>query len=328
MQMSDYLCEDLIVEIFTRLPPKSLIRFRSLSKSLYSCISSPGFIRIHTFRSPQKILFRHQNKEAESFYTLHGEEELSLYLCPKRGYIGITTTISFPSRNNFRTVGSCNGTFCLLFKKCVTLWNLSIRCKLIVPECPRRSESFLDGIGLGFDPISDDYKVVWISYVKDNSFVYAVKSGTWCEIASPKHQNQISRLRYDAFFFSGVLHWVLIVYQTGLPVKSNSCILTFDLSTHVFDMIPLPTSNRHWIMTGVTNIQSSLGLISYSDEFNESWIRVWRDDSWSGVFKLNTDQLFVIGVWQLQPQPTNNGDLLLNTYCQGLHVYNHKTGVP
>ncbi|KAL7593415.1 hypothetical protein Lser_V15G35179 [Lactuca serriola] len=211
--MTDYLCEELIVEIFTRLPPKSLLRFRSLSKSLYTCISSPqfirlhtfrspqkirfiniiiipGFMRMHTFRSPQKIRFTHENidnnKIAEDVYTLHGEDELPLCLCPKHGYIGITTTIPFPCSNRFRTVGSCNGTFCLKTKNGLTLWNPSIRRKVRVPECPRSSELALGGIGFGFDPISDDYKIVWISYEKDTSFVYAVKTGTWCEVASPK----------------------------------------------------------------------------------------------------------------------------------------------
>ncbi|CAH1449952.1 unnamed protein product [Lactuca virosa] len=285
---------------------------------------------MHTFRSPQKILFRHltsdgKNEERKVFYTLHGEEELPMYLCPKRVYIDITTTVPFPSGD---TIASCNGTFCLLTEKGFTLWNPSIRRKLNVPEFPRRSESFsLQGIGFGFDPISDDYKIVRISNVKNHSFVYVVKSGTWCEIASPNHANQILSVRYDALFFNGVLHWVIYVCHTEPKDIYIRRILTFDLSTHVFGMIPLPTSNRHWITTGLTTIQGSLALISYNDEFKESWIRVWRDDSWSVVFKINTDELYVVGALELHPQATNNGDLLLNTYSHRLHVYNLKTGV-
>ncbi|CAH1449953.1 unnamed protein product [Lactuca virosa] len=93
-------------------------------------------------------------------------------------------------------------------------------------------------------------------------------------------------------------------------------------------MITLPTSNRHWITTGITTIQGSLALISHRREFNERWIWVWRDASWSVVFKMNTDELYVLGALQLQPQSTNNGDLLLNTHSHGLQVYNLKTGVP
>ncbi|KAL4555082.1 hypothetical protein LXL04_037693 [Taraxacum kok-saghyz] len=97
--------EELIVEIFTRLSSKSLIRFRSLSKSLYSCISSPGFIRLHTFRSPQKVLSIHYYSKKEAVYTLHGEDWLSL--SPKDGYIGITT-ITCPLSSLLKNVFICD----------------------------------------------------------------------------------------------------------------------------------------------------------------------------------------------------------------------------
>ena len=60
--MSNYLCEELICEIFERLPIKSLIRFRSLSKSWYSHIASSDFIRRHKLRHADKtpkVLIRH-----------------------------------------------------------------------------------------------------------------------------------------------------------------------------------------------------------------------------------------------------------------------------
>ncbi|CAI9263864.1 unnamed protein product [Lactuca saligna] len=239
LEMSEYLCEDLIVEIFTRIAPKSLLRFRSLSKSLYTCISTLGFIRMHTLISPKKIHFIHlisddkNEKQQEFFYTSHGEEEeLALYLCPKRGYIDITTEVPFPSG---APIGSCNGTFCLWTKKGLILWNPSIRRKLIVPEFPQRSEPFtLRGIGFGFDPISDDYKVVQTSHVKgNNSFVYAVKSGTWCEIASPKHQNQIQMpMSVRIWVTSG-----LTTMQGVLELHPQALLLnTFSHGLHVYNL--------------------------------------------------------------------------------------------
>ncbi|CAH1426644.1 unnamed protein product [Lactuca virosa] len=124
--MSSYLCEELIVEIFTRLPSKSLLRFRSLSKLLYCIICSPDLICVHTFRSPQKLLIRHRNhykKEyTENFYTLHSEDQLAW--CTSGGYLEIH----------------------------ISLWNPSIRRKLNLPDCPLRRFH----TGFGFDPITDD----------------------------------------------------------------------------------------------------------------------------------------------------------------------------
>lgn len=71
---------------------------------------------------------------------------------------------------------------------------------------------------------------------------------------------------------------------------------------------------------GLTTIKGSLALISRRQELCVNWIWVWRDAPWSVAFKMNTDELYVIGALQLQPQLTSNGDLLLNTYFQQLDV--------
>ncbi|MFS7981813.1 putative F-box domain, leucine-rich repeat domain superfamily, F-box-like domain superfamily [Helianthus anomalus] len=57
--MSGY--NDLMVEIFERLPSKSIIRFRSLSKYWHSRLVTPEFIRKHRLRcskNPPKLLTR------------------------------------------------------------------------------------------------------------------------------------------------------------------------------------------------------------------------------------------------------------------------------
>ncbi|KAL4555057.1 hypothetical protein LXL04_037668 [Taraxacum kok-saghyz] len=282
------LCEKFIVEIFTRLPPKSLLRFRSLSKSL--C-------------------------KKKYFCTLHGEDELSLCVSPNSGYISIRTKVSlFPCRSTHsRTVGSCDGISVMRIKTCLSLWNPSIKRKLSVPVCPQACELPLGGIGFGFDPITDDYKIVWISCAKDSSFVYAIKMGTWCEIASLN--------------LSFLMCYWRPFYSVECCIGKSTYILTFDLSTHVFGMIPLPGPICNWLTTSITTIQGSLALVACNIKDDDTWIWVWRDASWCVVFKLGTGQLPINGVLQLQPQANNDSDLLLSTYGEGLQIYNSKTRV-
>ncbi|GMQ11315.1 hypothetical protein CsSME_00053985 [Camellia sinensis var. sinensis] len=45
--MSDFLSDEIVVEILQRLPTKTLIQFRSVSKSWYSLITNPNFINTH-----------------------------------------------------------------------------------------------------------------------------------------------------------------------------------------------------------------------------------------------------------------------------------------
>lgn len=96
-----------------------------------------------------------------------------------------------------------------------------------------------------------------------------------------------------------------------------------------FGMIPLPGPTWDWLTTRITTIQDSLALISYRMDVDDTWIRVWRDASWSVVFKLGTGKLPVDGAFQFQPQPqtTNECNLLLTTYGEGFQIYNPKTGV-
>ena len=85
--------------------------------------------------------------------------------------------------------------------------------------------------------------------------------------------------------------------------------------------------NENWI--GCTH----LALVSdgtnnhqrfFSFDFSSTGVMCKLDlgmERCSVAFKMNTDELYVIGALQLQPQLTSNGDLLLNTYFQQLYVF-------
>ncbi|KAL4581732.1 hypothetical protein LXL04_006260 [Taraxacum kok-saghyz] len=214
-----HLCEELMIEIFTRLPFKTLLQCRSVSKSWYSYIGSPDFIRMYTFRSQQKLVIRHrtynenQEGEYEGFYTLHSREKL----CPTRGYVGIPQ-LPFPFSYSI-IVGSCNGIVCLYnySDNSIKLWNPSIRRTVILPDCPRRCYFEVE-VAFGYDPIADDYNVVRLTIVNVNrdggSYVYAMKTDAWCLIDSP--MPDFRKVKTKACFVSGALHWLAQRYK-----KSN-----------------------------------------------------------------------------------------------------------
>ncbi|KAL7610157.1 hypothetical protein Lser_V15G11461 [Lactuca serriola] len=335
--MSDNLCEELMVEILTRLPPKSLLRFRSVSKSLCSCIdtciNSPDFIRMHTCRSPQRILLTHRVKRTlkykryrnAAFCTLHAKEQLPLplSLC--------TTPVVLP-RRKATPHGSCNGILllsdavygCGNGNGVISLWNPSIMRQLTLPDCPLRRCSGGMAIGLGFDPITDDNKVVSIpaygnTRILKSSFVYAMKTGAWHPIDSPMplYFKVLSRARY----LNGVLHWVVERYSTDSNYIKLGYIMTFDLSSHVFGMLDLPKPG--WKTQELATIQGSLAVISSVSNDSWIWVRGETNDSWSVVSKLKTeDGAELRKVLEL----TNNGDLLLDVLLKKFYVYTPKTG--
>ncbi|XP_024978952.1 F-box/kelch-repeat protein At3g23880-like [Cynara cardunculus var. scolymus] len=321
--MSDY---DLIVEIFERLPPKSLLRFTSLSKSWFSHIVCPNFISNHALRAaknPQKLLIRHLtyfNKHVQNFYTLHSEDRLPL--TSRDGYIGITP-LDFPGYN-FHIVGSCNGIICLYDHEIhkITLWNPSIRRKLTLPHHHSLRDFSSNGpqvaIGFAFDLATFDYKIVKISYTTygrdaPESSIYTINTGVWRVIAFPTTPlNNVSL----ACFVNGALYWL---------VAEPGSIMSFDLSTEVFGTIPLPEPS--WEVTQLTIIKGYLAVVT--NEGSDSWIWLRREynnvASWSRDLKLNTGPYE--GRISRVLQPTTDGDLVLTTQSEGYIVYDPVKGV-
>lgn len=150
--MSGYVCEDLMANIFERLPYKSVVRFRTISKSWCSRLASPDFVCMHTLRSlnnntsHQKVLMRHSlniSYSVEDIFTLHTRDQLPLD--PKRGYMGITGVKLPYDISGDNIVGSCNGILCLKsFYRWITLWNFSVRRKVAVPHHPSIRASNVD----------------------------------------------------------------------------------------------------------------------------------------------------------------------------------------
>lgn len=320
--MSSYLCEELVFEIFKRLPPISLLRFKSLSKSWCARISSADFIREHcllSVKSPRKVVFRHRNfyqlKDYREFYGLYPEEK----------HYSKMLVDQLPS-SKFDIVGSCNGIICLLdfysgFNIC--LWNPSIGRKLtLTPSIRkaqrlghfRRSGNHSVALGFGFDPITDDYKAV-ISYPTKYakvSFVYTMKTRVWREIASPAIP--FSEVKSRACFFNGALHWV-VEYLTELKDITNCYILTFNLSTDVFDKISLPKPDL--VSNQITIIKGLLGVISR--EWDNHWIWVMREynnvASWLRAYKLTS---FGYGL---------DSDFQASNYLEDYEYYDNETGM-
>ncbi|GJY84010.1 F-box/kelch-repeat protein-like protein [Tanacetum coccineum] len=333
-EVNAFLTEDLIDEIFARLPIKNLIQFRSLSKSWYSRIASPAFIRMFAIlrwmNTPDKVLIQHATCKVtrrgirEFMCTLHSEDKLPL--CPVRRYSDVTP-VWFPSSfSRIDVIGSCNGIICLYRMGCYyarepgfILWNLSIRREVTIPDPPfmRAYES----LGFGFDPIANDYNIVGIFHdgKVHTSFIYSLKTNSWSEIDFPT--GTVFSVMPRAILFNGALHWVA-------AETSNRCermILTFNLSSHVFGTISLPEPSRR--AEKLTILNGCLGVISRKRQ--TTWIWVLREygnvASWSLVHELDMKQFDRVQVIKA----LSNGGLLFDGsgFSKWYKVYYPETGV-
>ncbi|KAK9078848.1 hypothetical protein SSX86_002906 [Deinandra increscens subsp. villosa] len=341
--MSGEVSNDLLVDIFERLPPKSVIQLRSLSKYWHSRIATPEFVRNYNLRHSknpdQKVLIRHLtycgNYEFKDIYTLHDGDQLPLD--PGSGYTGIPG-VEFPHGTK-QIIGSCNGILCLQDNRNnICLWNVSIRRELIVPSCPLKSSSHTIS-GFGFDPIAYDYKVVAIPYStcyksheNNNTFIYSLKTDSWSRIPSPS--SRFYNMKSEkACFFNGILHWVVEGYVNKLSTEDPkdhtwSCfILTLDLSTCVFGHIVFRTNWRIKQLTTVNGCLTVVCLGLGSWEGGDCWIMTMKEygntESWCKLYKLDIKEAFdLVKVLQL-PVRSDGGDLV--AYYEGSKVYNPET---
>jgi hypothetical protein len=168
------LPDDLIAEVLSFLDVKSLIRLKCVSKSWYSLISDPLFVKLHLDKSSKKPLLAVFDP---TFSTQHTKlTAFSVHLLLENQ----STTVSIDDYTNYRMtmdnkyyriVGSCNGLFCLLryseTEECqefyLRFWNPALRS--LTDELSSihisRKDPYPDfGFSFGYDILTNKYKVV------------------------------------------------------------------------------------------------------------------------------------------------------------------------
>ncbi|KAM3327088.1 hypothetical protein P3S67_002214 [Capsicum chacoense] len=191
---------DLISEILFKLPLKSLLKFKSVSKSWLGLISSDNKyyarIRFMLGFDPRKyikdcsissLLYDHVTRAIDLDFPLNKSNESSI-----------------------KAVGSANGLICVVISYSdLFLWNPSIRKFKKLPS-PRIG--FLYMYGFGYDELNDDYyKVVCLTqkvYDDDSHYnvgkIYSLKNNSWKRL----DDFRIGRLsNQTGMFVNGKLYW-------------------------------------------------------------------------------------------------------------------------
>ena len=126
---SELLPYDVVFDILTWLPVKSLVRFSCVSKSWNSIITSPVFIRTHFDLAKS---FSHNNN-GYLLYNCSPRNELCMVVCNSDHTLNEISRFQIPCSTT-DMVGFCNGMFC--FYNCLGymyLWNPSIRKYKMLP---------------------------------------------------------------------------------------------------------------------------------------------------------------------------------------------------
>ncbi|KAM3267094.1 hypothetical protein P3L10_004089 [Capsicum annuum] len=202
--------EEIVVDILSRLPVRSLLRFKCVSKFWMNMFSWHL-----SSLTPASLLLTQFTENVQKLDWLYGGKPWScnIYCC----YDGLVLV-------GVRRYDNTN--HLILF-----LWNPSTRESVVLP-----STKFLPQedytCGLGYDSTSHDYMILKLSY-KSCSEILALKSGMWRIIGKPTgiYSSWLSDMD-SLTFVHGTFHW--------LGLSRIESVTSYDISNEVFKEIPLP----------------------------------------------------------------------------------------
>lgn len=177
---------DVMVEIFSRLPVKTLLRFKCLSKQFLSLINSPDFINWHlqfSSLSPKLILLK---QRAGLHFHLFNVNTLD-----KAYDVDIPVDLGSDSLS-FEEIGSCDGLLAAVnrYTGSVIVCNVATRKHKILPFCLNDYIGYVDYVnyrcGFGRGASFDDYKLVMVAASRQKQHgslrVYSLKTNSWKKI--------------------------------------------------------------------------------------------------------------------------------------------------
>lgn len=306
------LPHEIIADVLSRLPVKSVIQFRCVCKEWNSLISDRHFVRTHL------------DKAVEDSHTNRRRLLLSTDPFQSIDYeTGATALIDFPWRSpdqlydDVHFVGSCNGLVCVVVEDDnVILWNPSTRDAKVLPE-PSGGPSNSFHFELGYDFSTDDYKVVGIrSSDKSTIEIFSLKTNSWRTI-----QLTLPSLGGQGFFLNGALHWL------SQGELGKNVIVSFDLAAEKFlEVVQLPdydhtrTYDQQFCILG-----GCLSILNDCGDFLDLWVmkEYGVKGSWTKLVAISRDKL--PHEYGLSPLCfSKNGEVLIDVDERELIVYDLK----
>ncbi|XVF66358.1 hypothetical protein PTKIN_Ptkin10aG0029200 [Pterospermum kingtungense] len=188
--------QDITNQILRCLPVKSLTRFKCVSQSWRSVITSPSFTRNQKLLIPLCGGFKSLDLEKPF------DEKATKWIFPR-----------FWQNKYYRILGSCHGLVCLLevdLRYVFFLWNPCTGESNQLPDCdifPLEWRLF-NFYGFGYDSISDDYKILLSSETK--TVVFSLAENLWRTVhegSMPFNFTNPDCYNDRGLYSNGALHW-------------------------------------------------------------------------------------------------------------------------
>ncbi|KAK4419371.1 F-box protein [Sesamum alatum] len=316
------LPHDLIIEILSRLPPKSISRFRCVSKQWYHLLTHDNeFIARHSkwSRNNPLLLIRRYILD-ENWETSSTKATVELTSVNLNG--SVTDKFKIVVDGLIQTFISCGPLSLICCNYSLYICNPSFDELVRVPY---RSRIRLQNVGIGYIPSSNEYKILHSFEVLrpgDRNMVCKVLTfrdtgkisfGSWrgCKGCPRSAYTEKSPLCVD-----GNIYWA----RSSGP-KDRS-ILSFDLVKEDFSIINYPSCDlKTYSFLEFTGIKGSLFVVGCSVETStmDVWLLDRDEKSWVLEHRIS---LFPFAVNFLISSDNRSEEILIHTEQKGLISYN------
>ncbi|OIT06060.1 PREDICTED: putative F-box protein At1g32420 [Nicotiana attenuata] len=295
------LLREIIIDILSRLPVKTLLQFRCVCKPWRKLISKPNFIDTHFLHSSSlqpstgslPVLLHNRHLESS-------DHRLSLInLSPESSSVVEELDNPFPFFLQYMVVvGSCNGIVCLCqapLGDSIILWNPAMRQSRDVPLS--KSKPIIGthpcvSIGLAYDSQKNDFLVLSLksfgpqTMIADEVEMFSTKSFSWERVPNEMGFRVVGLSCH--LIIKGVPYWVALLDDAH---GSREVLVYFDVTKRVLDKLHMP-GVRLDLLGHLVNLEDSLGILLWdkTDKYNvEIWV-MDDEDGWSK--KCNVEMLF------------------------------------
>lgn len=301
IKIGDGLPENVIVEILSWLPVKDLLQLKCVCKSWCAIISSNDFISKHL-----KNYYEHKSDDNDcllvQYYISHAELQLfELLLDDTPRVLANEVLYSMPLYGS-HVCGPCDGIYYLYNydEAGRALWNPAINELKVLPRLitkphlpPGLGSAANEVYGFGYDPATDDYKVV-------------VLKGYWP--ASDEEESEVTpplsvfiySLRMDSWRYWGDLAQYYDLEDNKCYIAVNGCFYWLgscerDENPEViicFDMVKDATQEMHVpdydqpASKSLGIYDDSLAFLAVHENENRLDIWTWKEGLWAKKFTM------------------------------------------
>ena len=303
------LPQDMVEDILSMLPAKSLKRFSCVNKSWSALFQNPCFIAKHQHLSQKNwsifasgvdceankpVLFLHPNFDDDA-----ADDDFD-----SRGII-LESPFLEDAKKYEEFVGSCiNGIICFKYYvehnkiRDFALWNPAIREFKVLPSLPIHFPSNVDyedvGSAFGYDSISNDFKVITIlSYWNDPGYtvtynwdpkvimhtqveVYTLSTNSWRQVDCDTVSHINFPARFREIYLNGVYHW------SGMApgiAKYYDVIVSFDMRNEAFGILSMPNLGNildpAYVWEALAVLGNCVALVVFDFRLTDKIFHIW-----------------------------------------------------